>query len=226
MVSWNKWQAIIAAITTFLLGLTFWITRSAVIEARNTTRAAVDAARAAEEQVRLSREALIAEERAWIFVEIAIESGFAISETEISIKVAVDVRNIGKTPALEVYTTLRLVPATQYGQDQIKALYAEVRGKKDHHPRGVLLAGEAYKRDWEVSLSKADLGVVAGATGLASPALIGCVTYQLWPEKSVHQTGFFYDLFEDTEKGGVYLDRGSGPAPSVLYAVRPGGFAD
>jgi hypothetical protein len=61
---------------------------------------------------------------------------------------------------------------------------------------------------------------------LASPALIGCVTYQLWPEKSVHQTGFFYDLFEDTEKGGVYLDRGSGPAPSVLYAVRPGGFAD
>jgi hypothetical protein len=121
MVSWNKWQAIIAAITTFLLGLTFWITRSAVIEARNTTRAAVDAARAAEEQVRLSREALIAEERAWIFVEIAIESGFAISETEISIKVSVHVRNIGKTPALEVYTTLRLVPATQYGQDQIKA---------------------------------------------------------------------------------------------------------
>ena len=74
-----------------------------------------------------------------------------------AIKVSVDVRNIGKTPALEVYTTLRLVPATQYGQDQIKAFYAEVRGKKDHHPRGVLLAGEAYKRDWEVSLSKADL---------------------------------------------------------------------
>ncbi len=34
------------------------------------------------------------------------------------------------TPALEVYTTLRLVPATQYGQDQIKAFYAEVRGEK------------------------------------------------------------------------------------------------
>ncbi len=95
-----------------------------------------------------------------------------------------------------------------------------------------MLAGGRLSRNWEVSLSKADLGVVAGSTDLdrrgatASPALIGCVTYQLWPEKSVHQTGFFYDLFEDTEKGGVYLDRGSGPAPSVLYAVRPGGFAD
>ena len=70
----------------------------------------IRATRAAENQVRLSREALIAEQRAWIFVELSIGSGgFSHSEDYASADVSLRIENIGKTPALFVHTQMTLV---------------------------------------------------------------------------------------------------------------------
>jgi hypothetical protein len=138
LAAWT--QAVLGIVTAVLLALTLWFTRRAVIEARNTTRAATVAAQAAEEQVRISRETLVAEQRAWLFVDFSVISGFRILDDRIEIDVAVKITNRGKSPALGVRTTMKLVPSRQLYDTSEETFFQEAKTAYDLYPRGV--AGE------------------------------------------------------------------------------------
>jgi hypothetical protein len=130
-----EWQVVVAAVTAVLLGLTLWLTRRAVIEAGRTTRAATKAAEAAEEQVRLSRDAMIHTQRAFVFVRGLIFSALVTAEQEDIVAgwtVAVDWENSGETPTkrllLRTNLALQAEPLTDdfdfpdYGADNVPNL--------------------------------------------------------------------------------------------------------
>jgi hypothetical protein len=190
----------------------------------------IRATRAAENQVRLSREALIAEQRAWLFVTLSAEGDFTSSEEHGGyLNVAANIANIGRTPALYVSTEIEMIFDLWNLPERLAAFCREKKTLNTKWGRS-LLAGDSYTKPWALHTERKEMGEV-NDNGWIFPCIIGCVTYQILPDKSLHQTGFVYTV---TEVAGqvwqipvrpIILGKTTSQA-DVMLEVGPGGFAD
>lgn len=105
--------------------------------------------------------------------------------------VSLTITNIGRTPALHVITDVEMTPGIMDLPSRLQTFCKEKRRKETTWSRS-LLAGESYQRGWVLSADREELQ--PSADGRVFPGIIGCVTYQILPDNSLHQTGFVYTV--------------------------------
>lgn len=202
---------------------TFWLSVIGTLFGAGTLIAAFMAARyakhAAQEARRsadIAKDAMVASERAWLVVEPFAESDITADiGGGAHLFVALAIKNIGRTPALNAHTSMRLV--TSHGDlPTLVAEHAREHRSKNESWSRTVLPGESYRRPWGLTEehSGGDFGY--------SPILIGCVTYETLPDRALHQTAFCYFVGPEN----IADDRRSVPQSDVAFTVTTGGFAD
>jgi hypothetical protein len=98
------WVAGFTAALWFFTALLWLATRRTVVEAQATAEAANTHARAAEEANRINRQILIAANRPWITVRMAIPDGAPLIFTadRITTRIKITAKNIGRSPATNI----------------------------------------------------------------------------------------------------------------------------
>lgn len=178
--------------------------------ARKAANAAIAAANAANDA-----------NRAWLAVKLKLGGDFCFEPAGAAIFVEVEITNIGKTVAINAHTTVDMVMHSNDVSKQLKAL-ADGDRKIDTSASRMVLPGESYDRPWFPSM---DRSVVEAAQlgNTIFPTIIGCVTYQVLPDLSLHQTAFRFDL----SKGNALIPFGENvPREQLEVHPGPGGFAD
>ncbi len=184
---------------------------AAFLAALYAKRAAGEAKRAAD----IARDAFIASERAWLTVSLHPDGDLAFYETGgCGLSVYLTIENLGRTPALNVHTSMTMVPMRQDHVDEV-ATYAAAQRERNTTWSRTLLPGDSYDRGWGVSLDDCTLSPYA--------TILGCVTYETLPDRELHQTAFCY-IVGRGELG--HLDGFDIPKAEVRFTVTSGGFAD
>jgi hypothetical protein len=211
----------VLALSTIGLWLVTW--RSGVRQSKET-RDAIQVARHANE---IGRSGIIAEQRAWVSVgDLKIDKDILFREHGANISISVMIKNIGKTPALGVHTAMEMICGYGEEPDAVKRLSEEAKSLDPLHRARTLLPGDSYRRKWGFHIDWP-----SGGVGHVFPVIIGCTTYQISPDNSIHQTAFVFRLFEcPTGEPSEFVDAINPEKPltkaSVGWDGGSGGFAD
>lgn len=175
-----------------------------------------------EEQLRLSREAYVTDQRAWIAVKLFPDGDARISEEHISMSVSLKISNLGKTPALDVHTDITMMYFDRGDLDVRTQLKQFCDKKREFNIFGrPLPPGDFYFRKWGPSLER---DKSKEYSTVALPVIMGCVTYQILPDKSLHQTSFAYIVGVGNDL--LPLENPIVPQVDLEFTVTSGGFAD
>lgn len=208
----------IAGLAVTTIGVLF------VLQSLRLARAAVD--RAAEAN-RLSQEAIIVDQRAWIVTELILDGDLEITETGMGLGVRAVHKNIGKTPALNVHTHIDMIDAHLSDIKMTMRSFCNEHRVRDIEYSRVLLPNDSYARPWGPVL---DWSAATLERTWIQPVIIGCVTYEVLNDDKLHQTAFVYSLTLRDEEGdfGGFIDTEKGRIPKgdLLASVDSGGFAD
>jgi hypothetical protein len=214
------WLTGVLALST--LGL-WWVTWRSGIHQSRDMRAAIAAAQASNE---ISRQHMIADQRAWLTVTLEATSDLVIDHRGCGFDVSARITNIGKTPALNAHTEMAL---TLNYDDAVQALGKFSNENRDAMPRWsrVVLPTEHYDRPWRLHAHKIEIEQF-NKGGNILPIVVGCVTYQILPDRSVHQTKFIYHM---VLRGGplgelIPMQTAAIEKTHLLCQVHAGGDAD
>lgn len=191
---------------------TFWLTlftlvlaAVGVIQLKLLLRAetvAEKSARAAELSADIARNTLIATNRPWVSVNLAVLSDLWYNaEGEARIEIAFILKNTGNTPANNVTVDADIVPFMRDGGiafDDMKAICERVRGA----PEGRRIMGHTIFPDdtftyrIEMGMPKAKFENVFAdhKVEFFTPVIVGCVSYLFPFEAGRHLTEFIVDL--------------------------------
>ncbi|MNK31863.1 hypothetical protein D3C87_503070 [compost metagenome] len=200
----------------------FWLSLLGTVVGAGTLLAAFmaaiyakHAAKEARRSADIAKDAFIASERAWLTVDLHAGSDLTFHPTGgCSLFVYLTIKNIGRTPALNVHTSMEMVPMRQDHVDEVEE-FARRERKQNRSWSRTLLPGDSYDRKWGLGLDDHS----------ASPygTIFGSVTYEILPDRSIHQTTFCY-IVGRGEVGS--LDGFDIPQDDVSFTVTSGGFAD
>lgn len=218
-----QWQAADAASASATwTARTFWLSLFGTVFGAGTLIAAFMAAtyakHAASEARRsadIARESYVAAERAWLTVALYPDSDLTYHETGgCSLRVYLTIKNIGRTPALNVHTSMTIVPMKQDHVNEVADYALEQRERNTNWSR-TLVPGDSYDRTWGLSLDYYSESPYA--------TIFGCVTYETLPDRTIHQTAFCY-IVGRKEHG--FLDGIDTTKEDIVFTVTSGGFAD
>lgn len=222
MAKWAKLMLLMSAggLVIGAAGL-LWIKRT--FDASN---ASVQAATVANN---LTREILIADQRAWLKVKLVVESDLVFSrDGGFELGVALRIKNIGRTPALDAHTSMKMTVERGPIEDRLRALCTVAHDEIDNTASRMVLPGESYRRQWGPTANPNE--IASSTLGFSIyPRIFGCVTYRILPDRSIHQTAFVYDLWEKDSEGNFadsFRDGVSRRKEIVACEVGTGGFAD
>ena len=117
-----------------------------------SVREAARNAIAAEDQARISQQAIYANERAWIGAEIKHESGLFFSRIgNADVRVQVQIKNFGKTPAINVHTYVWMIASQENAVISAKEIAATQRKASMNQSR-FLVPQDSYERTWGATL--------------------------------------------------------------------------
>jgi hypothetical protein len=155
-----------------------------------------------EKQVALTKETLIAEQRAWIVTSLEIgPGGLQVTKGEMLLDARLKVSNVGRTPAIGAHTDTRLME--EVSQEQIQAF---AQANKKASPHGLFVSpNDFYYRPWLPSLEERDQYKLGAGRGV-SPILTGCVTYSILQDQNIRQIAFAYliGLRDGSSWGGEF----------------------
>lgn len=217
-----QWKAADAAHEAAVwTGRSFWLGLLGTVVGAGTLIAAFmaamyakHAAKEARRSADIANAALVASERAWLVVEPFAESDMQATATgETHLFVSLKITNIGKTPALNAHTNMTFMNGMG---DITEAVTAHSKTNRERNERWsrTVLPGESYRRPW---------GLTGPVGGRGTAVLIGCVTYETLPDRTLHQTAFCYYVGP-----GDYMtqDHRNVPQGAIEFTVTTGGFAD
>jgi hypothetical protein len=180
---------------------------------------------AGEKQLRLAREALVADQRAWLVVtHFHIESldfgrvvkGSADASADIVIKFS----NVGRTPALNVNIELHMIGDYATEANEVKTFATKIfRGDGP-----MVASGETVEEEYTLSVSGSELYRYGGRGGIR-PLIVGCITYHILQDSEFRQTGFGYRP-ERADGGRIWIPDGSLTANDLRASASGGGFAN
>jgi hypothetical protein len=215
------WLTAVLAASTVGLWIVTW--RSGVRQSKDM-ESAVAAAHDANE---ISHQAIIADQRAWVLVgDVRIENGLVFKNHIAGMFVTVKVSNVGKTLALNVHTQMEMIYGYDTVPEAVKSMSEECRNLNRIHSTRTLLPGDSYRRKWGFTVQGDP------SANIIFPVIIGCTTYQISVDKSVHQTAFVFHLFEcQSHQPSDFVEcisprKGSLPQDRVGWDGGSGGFAD
>jgi hypothetical protein len=201
------------------------------IDQSRDTKESIAAVLAANE---ISQQRLIADQRAWLSVKVTIQSHFRINSVRGlededgwgSIEIGFEIQNIGKTPAFNVHADAEIIFDHPFTAPRVlKAICARNRGVTSDLA-SLVLPGDGCGNQLELEFEQSELEHFGGEYGLVLPTIVGCVTYQILPDKSFHQTGFIYYL-TGGEGHPLHLPiYGSTLQGALLLSSAPGWIAD
>jgi len=200
----------------------FWLSLLGTVVGAGTLLAAFmaatyakHAAKEARRSADIAKDALIASERAWLTIELHADSDLTFHPTGgCSLFVYLTIKNIGRTPALNVHTSMAMVPMRQDHVEEVAEFARQERNQNRTWSR-TLLPGDSYDRKWGLGLDD--------YTTSPYGTIFGSVTYEILPDRSIHQTTFCY-IVGSGEVGS--LDGFDIPKDEVNLTVTSGGFAD
>lgn len=239
----STWQMAVAAwvaVGATLLGIlliwrTLVHTRIAAIaasdmveQAKATTVAANASVDEARKATNVAHEAYLAEQRAWISVELDIDGPLRWytdrdGSRHASIDASARITNIGKTPALNVHTQMDVVFGWVEAKQAVQKLARESRHRNIDTSR-MLIPRETYNRPWGLGFAEEKARSHAAGEHIW-PVIIGCVTYEIQRDKKLHQTAFAFALFDGNagETVKITIDI---PPDRLRASITTGGFAD
>lgn len=218
---YSYFQAVGAIVSALVGGLTML----AAIAAALYAKAAADEARRSAE---IARNAFVASERAWVNADlIGVDDILFAPDGTISTSVEILIKNIGKTPALNVHTHVDIIFDHNKASELIKEIAHKQRIPNAEHSR-LLLPGDEYLRPWGPSAHPIEQQFDV-RQGFMLPAVIGVVSYQTHPDMAVRQTGFAKILSRNDDSGsfsGLITYGIDVPKEVVQIDATSGGFAD
>ena len=228
-------EAVIAIFTIVLALSTMALWRSGkrqmelieknAIQQSADTRAAIAAAEAAN---KISQESVLIDQRAWLAVsDLQIREDVRFFRHGADFHMSVKITNFGKTPAMAAHTDMEMIEGGSTEAVKKLAEKAAENAKVEGTYWGrIVFPGESYRRNWGLTAN-----LPTPPSNSISPIVIGCVTYQILPDQSVHQTGFAFGLFECKPGTNEYVrlirvDEGQISRDRIGNNADPGGFAD
>jgi hypothetical protein len=175
---------------------------------------------------KISVNSLIADQRAWIDVDgLKIEQPVLNNDMLLSRVIAsVKIENIGKTPALNVVTKIKIT--TDFIKDKMSLLVNNCTLEYGEYNSKLLPPRKYYRRKWGLIIANSEDPLIG------IPTIYGVVTYKISIDKSVHQTGFVFQLFEchpnrpqDFKTLLKFLHKPL-PIERIGWDASSGGFAD
>jgi hypothetical protein len=108
---------------------------------------------------------------------------------------------------------------------QLKRLCASQMKPNDSWSR-LVLPSESYNRQWVPGWPDLD-EVQEDVKGAFWPHIIGCVSYQVLGDESIHQTAFVYGISRGAGDFAGFLSQEDGPTSKdeLCIEVQTGGFA-
>jgi hypothetical protein len=215
-----QWQAANAAMGQYRLAtLQTWIAGAATLIAgvgtlfliwtfKETRRAAVAAARAAEASIeanRISRETYEADQRPWVSVEPEIVSDLSAADKTIGMKVRVTLKNHGKAPATRITAACKLIPIGDDAdlQAATKEFCERVRSHrktKPHFASGVVFPDQEVPREQVATMNRADLALDSfGDIKFSLVSLVPCVAYEWTGDSKIHVSYTIHNLIQINE---------------------------
>jgi hypothetical protein len=182
---------------------------------------------AAHDANEISLKHMIADQRAWLTVgdlEVTQDIVFSAAQGGAVLFVSVKITNIGKTPALNAYTYMDIIFDYFSAPEAVAKMAQSARDTKANSTR-VVLPGDFYKREWALDLPTPDKGTHI------HPIVIGCTSYSIVPDGTLHQTGFVFGLFEKDQATGRFkfplqVNVPRIPKETIGWDAATGGFAD
>ncbi len=133
----------------------------------------------------IAQQAFVASERAWISVDVTPEGPLKYEpHNGFSLEIGVHIRNLGKTPALNVHTDVAQISTDLKFSPDTPREFAISKRILNTSASRLLLPGQGYIRAWVPRANNVDESMPI------FPVLYGCVTYQILPDESLHQTSF------------------------------------
>lgn len=212
-------QAIVGAWSTVLGFATLGAAALAALYAK----ASADQARRSAD---IAQAAFAAGERAWITVEMGkVEDFYIARDGGIGAMIALDIKNIGKTPALNAHTLVDMILDYSEAPDALAEL-CKRNLFSDQKSSRMVLPQQSYTRKWGPNCHPYE--VAKQPHGFLFPVIIGCVTYQTLPDNELRQTAFAFALSvsDDKGEGSRLISTENPPSPDRIVADwTTGGFA-
>lgn len=191
---------------------------SAVAAAIYARAAAGESRRSAD----IAQQALVAGERAWISVHVTPEGPLKfLPHGGLSLEIGVHIKNIGKTPALNVHTDVDEIHLGLVTPPERAGQFAKSKRVANTTASRLLLPDQQYVRHW--------IPAAEGATDEFPlfPVLVGCVTYQISPDGTLHQTAFSLMITRKDDSVSLLYRPGVEIPPECLEFIHvAGAFAD
>jgi hypothetical protein len=211
----------VLAASTIGLWVVTW--RSGVRQSKDMKNAVA----AAHDANEISHRGIVADQRAWVLIgDLRIENGLDFKNNMAGMYITVKVSNVGKTPALNVRTKMEMIYGYETVPDAVKSMSEECRNETRIHSTRTLLPGDSYRQ------KRGFIIEAEPSADIIFPVIIGCTTYQISLDKSVHQTAFVFHLFEcqagkpSEAVDGISPRKGLLPQNRVGWDGGSGSFAD
>jgi hypothetical protein len=183
---------------------------------------------AGERQLKLAREALVADQRAWLIV-----TGFEIESVKIgkivdgaagaTVEGILKISNVGRTPAVKSDVEVALIG--NYGTDFAAVQDFALKNERNSLIGGRLIsAGEAIELEVWAYAPGEEL-YQYGMKGKISPLIVGCINYQILQDSQVRQTAFVYRPVR-ADNGMIFIQDGDLTVNDVTAVTGSGGFAN
>lgn len=183
---------------------------------------------AGERQLRLAREALVADQRAWLILkDFRIENfnfynlnrGAADVQAEIYFEIA----NVGRTPAVNFNFQMSLIGNWETEVDAARE-YASKAYRGAEFGGRMVSSGERIEESEILFASAAEL-YRYGERGEVRPLIVGCITYQIIQDSEFRQTAFIYRPEKIADSPRLYSTDGELDVNAIQAVAGHGGFA-
>jgi hypothetical protein len=219
----DRWHDDLLAAATIVIAIFTVVLVSVSNRQAGLMESAIAAAHDANE---ISLKHMIADQRAWLTVgdlEVTQDIVFNATQGGAVLLVSVKITNIGKTPAVNAYSFMDIVFDYAAAVDAVARIAQESLDNKGSSTR-VVLPGDSYKREWALDLPTPEKSI------RIFPIVVGCTTYNIVPDDTVHQTGFVFGLFEKDQATGRFraplvVNVPRIPKETIGWDASTGGFA-
>jgi hypothetical protein len=183
---------------------------------------------AGERQLRLAREALVADQRAWLIATVEIENvTFGVAEdgaADAEIFFSVEIANAGRTPALDVDLSLRVIGNFASEPAAIRE-HAVASYTSGIYQGRMIHAGKGFTSDHDLTIPAGEL-YKYGMNGLVTPLIVGCINYRILQDSEIRQTAFGYRPQRAGDDARIFIQEGDLLMRNDMQTIiAVGGFA-
>lgn len=160
------------------------------------------AAQSAEVANQLARESYVADQRAWLKLDVVPAGPLYYNENGLNVTMDVHMTNVGKTPALQAFPSFTLnapaigVDEDYFGQSQFRKAVESNRSRSASDMGFTLFPGERTRIQMTTSLSTDEVARVTDKSPILALRLVCIATYRLVQDEAgpVRQTGSLYEI--------------------------------